>query len=338
MFAKGKELAYSIVLHDNPSLNYFSAKPIADHLYVGSKAIKDLATTEFVNNILVNSDYTLHALNNSAQTLKKFETTFIDWINSHSTNQVVGLSSYIPSFSAGTTQAFDSFYIRNHTRTFKCLVGEYFYHLRSWQDTFPWEFITSAADLKAGDALVISFPFCDTGNSPDQYNELMRTCCDLDIPVLIDCCYYGISQHCIIDVTYSCIDTVAFSLSKMFPVAHHRIGMRYTKHNIFDGQLLHSNIGYNNAYGAAIGNKLISTFNSDYIPKKYSEKQRIVCNVLGITPTNSVIFGLGDATWNLYSRRSLLNSYNLQFDPQMFKNRICLNTIFEHWNLFTEIA
>jgi len=49
------------------------------------------------------------------------------------------------------------------------------------------------------------------------------------------------------------------------------------------------------------------------------------------------MFAVGDADWNQYSRRNLLNIYQLDIDPSMFKNRVSLVSVFEHWNLFEKI-
>ena len=179
-------------------------------------------------------------------------------------------------------------------------------------------------------------PFCDTGSLHPEYDQLISVCEQLGVPVLVDCCYYPISGNVKIDVSSTCRDTVSFSLSKAFPVANLRIGVRYTR-NTIDGQKLHDTINYNNNLSAYIGSRIIDEFSSDYIYNKYKHKQMIVCDYFNLVPGNSVVFAVGNADWNQYSRRNLLDRYQLNMDPAKFNNRVSLVSIFEHWNLFEEI-
>jgi hypothetical protein len=114
--------------------------------------------------------------------------------------------------------------------------------------------------------------------------------------------------------------------------------MRYTRPDIFDGQKLHSNIGYNNNLGAAIGNLVLDNYSPDWIVEQRNQQYQTICSVLGLTTTSSVNFGIGDHSWNNHSRRELLKNYGLEFDPGLFVNRICLNKIYQYWNLFRKFV
>jgi hypothetical protein len=313
--------------------NFFTGRDTARHLFQGSRAVKDEQVTKVINTVLDNRN--LHLLNHNLY-LEEFQTAFLNWVG----DSVTGLSFYNSSFSNGTTQAFDSFYLRHSNKRFRCFVGEYFYHLKSWISLKKdWKFIQDIADIHPGDAVVISAPFCDTGSMHPNYKALLNHCSAKGIPVLVDCCYYPISRNIELNFEYDCIDTICFSLSKAFPVANYRIGIRYTKPNIADGQTLLNSINYNNNFAAFIGLKLIDNFSSDYIFLRYREKQRKVCNIIpGLTISDCAIFAVGDSAWNQYSRRNLLEQYQLDFDPMLFANRICLNSIYENWDLFEHYA
>jgi hypothetical protein len=177
-------------------------------------------------------------------------------------------------------------------------------------------------------------PFCDTAAPVENYDRIMSICDAQSIPVLLDLCYWPICHDLHVNLRYTCIDTVAFSLSKAWPVGTARIGMRYTRPGTFDGQKLHHSIGYNNNVGALIGNILLDKFEPDWIYTSRQRKYKTVCEVFGLQPTNSVNFGIGDSTWNRYNRRELLKSYQLDFDPALFVNRICINRVYQHWDLF----
>ena len=272
--------------------------------------------------------------NSKLDHLTNFINEFTPWLNQSSSN-VNGLENFEADFSSGTTQAFDSFYFRHREKRFRCLVGEYFYHIKTWtSNKVNWSFISDNDPLIPGDAMIISLPFCDTGHLVDDYLTLLSKCNELGIPVLIDCCYYTISGNINIDVDFPCIDTVTFSLSKAFPIAQHRIGVRYTRSNIFDGQKLHHSINYNNYLSAYVGLEFIKNFSADYIYNKYRLKQQEVSEFFNLDSSSCVLFAIGDHSWNQYSRKNLLSAYQLDFNPSLFANRICLNPVYENWDLF----
>ena len=327
MLTLHKQLAWMIAAR-NVSDFYLNRSQV-HHLYQGSKAISDELILHKVNHALARSTW------QHADNLTYFKQDFAPWLQEHSSNRISGLEQYQPNFSAGTTQAFDSFYFRHRTRRFRCFVGEYFYHLKTWlSNDVDWSFITDHDPLVAGDALVISAPFCDTGSMHPDYDVAIAHCNRLGIPVLVDACYYVISGGVELDVSAECIDTVAFSLSKAFPVGNLRIGIRYTRPSTVDGQSLHDSINYNNTMSAQIGSMLIDTYSSDYVYNKYRQQQLEFCNAVNLDASNCVLFAVGNDSWNEYNRRNLLQQYQLSFDPDLFANRISLTHVFENWPLF----
>ena len=313
------------------SFNFYLNREQVSNLYQGSRVIHNDVISNQIHHILTCNSW------QHADNLIQFKADFAPWLQQHSSNSIKGLDQYQPNFSAGTTQAFDSFYFRHRTRRFRCFVGEYFYHLKTWlSNNVDWSFITDQDPLIAGDALVISAPFCDTGNMHPEYESAVAQCNQLNIPVLVDACYYVISGGVQLDVTSQCVDTVAFSLSKAFPVANLRIGMRYTR-NTFDGQSLHDAINYNNTLSAQIGNMLIANYRSDYIYTHYRDQQLEFCRMVGIEPSDSVLFAVGDSKWTEYNRSNLLQQYQLSYDPELFANRICLSSVFENWDIFESL-
>lgn len=331
MLKRAKQLSWVIATRNNTDFRDIRSQ--ANLLLQGSRAIQDCAVLEHLHDIF-NQDLLDTGVNRGAN-LTEFVSTMRPWLEQHSTNTVTGLDQYQADFSSGTTQAFDSFYYRHRQRKMRCFVGEYFYHLKTWFSTNTnWSFITESDPLIEGDALVISAPFCDTGNMYTNMSEILLRCEQLNIPVLVDCCYYTISGNINIDVTSPAIDTVAFSLSKAFPVANLRIGVRYTRPGTFDGQQLHHSINYNNTLSAGIGLKLIKQFGSGHVYNTYQARQQEVCKYLGLEASNSVLFALGDSGWSCYNRNNLLQSYSLDLDPDQFQNRISLVSIFDNWDLF----
>ena len=254
--------------------------------YGGSFAVQDTHIIEFIKSINLTDSLWAEGIN------YQFCEKYFEWIAGTKNNTFKGLENFpYKVYANGTSQTFEIFYIKNKQRRFRCLRGEYIYHQLAWRNNWPdWKFIDEL-DLESNDAVVISLPFADTG---DEYRlkEILDACEEKNIPVLIDCAYFGTCKGVEFDLSYNCITDIAFSLSKIFPVAHARIGMRLTKQDDDDLMLVYDKINYNNRLGAKLGLELIQNFDSDYICNKYADKQIQLCNQLDITPSKTILFGL----------------------------------------------
>ncbi len=216
-----------------------------------------------------------------------------EWILSTTLNKVSGLENFpCAVYSNATTEVFDKFYMKNNKRRFRCFRGEYVYHQIAWRNHWPdWKFLEDDK-LEKNDAVVISLPFSDTGSKHLQMDDLLSQCSNLKIPVLVDCAYFGVCSNIEFDFSHSCITDIAFSLSKTFPLAYARIGMRLTRVDDDDSLLMLHKIGYTNRFGAALGLELIEKYSPDYIVNKYKKAQLDLCKNLGIEPSDTVLFGI----------------------------------------------
>ena len=241
---------------------------------------------------------------NDIELVEDFVQQYKSWISTSTNNKFIGLDNYqYACYSAATSEAFDKFYMKNSSKRFRCFRGEYIYHKIAWRDKFAWAYIDDD-ELRTGDAVIISLPFADTGNKHISYDEVLDTCERLDIPVLIDCCYFGVCSDIEFNLNYECITDVAFSLSKAFPVAHARIGMRLTKEDNDDTLFAYNKPGlmYTNRLTASLGKRFITEFSPDYMYNTYREKQLEYCQLTSTTPSNTVFFGIGDEKWQKYNR------------------------------------
>ena len=241
---------------------------------------------------------------NDIELVEDFVQQYKSWISTSTNNKFIGLDNYqYACYSAATSEAFDKFYMKNSSKRFRCFRGEYIYHKIAWRDKFAWAYIDDD-ELRTGDAVIISLPFADTGNKHISYDEVLDTCERLDIPVLIDCCYFGVCSDIEFNLNYECITDVAFSLSKAFPVAHARIGMRLTKEDNDDTLFAYNKPGlmYTNRLTASLGKRFITEFSPDYMYNTYREKQLEYCQLTSTTPSNTVFFGIGDENWQKYNR------------------------------------
>jgi len=221
--------------------------------------------------------------------------TYKNWMFS-AFNNITGFEDFSEAcFTNGTTQTFDHFYIRYKDKRFRIFKGEYFYHqmMRGlyFQDQFAW---LDEDTLRAGDAVVISVPFSETGNVPDSLESILQQCDKLDIPVLLDMAYLNLAVDLEIDLTHPCIKYISSSLSKAFPVDVHRIGIRLQRQKDEDQLYVHNEYNYNyiNLLSAYLGLNLMSTYSSDYLFNKYRESQLLFCDKLNVTPSSCVYFGI----------------------------------------------
>lgn len=326
-----KQLAWVLACRDD--LPYEDAAVYVKNFYSGSRAIRDpevlqhLESAPSVVELLYQHDI-----------IERFQSAFGPWLLKNQHNTIDGLESFVPDLSQGATQAFDSFFLRYPDRRIAFLQGEYFYHVLTAQYLDrPWVYVAGPAQLGDRDLLVLSWPFCDTGNTPEHVQLILEHCDHKGIPVLLDCAYFTLAHGIGLDLNHDCIKTVVFSLSKTFPVAHARIGMRYIRSDIMDGQRLHSNINYDNRISAGLGLHIIEHFSSDYVSNKYRSFSLDLSQRLGLAASQSVIFADGNQSWNMFGRKGLLETYGLDMDHRLFRNRICITALLEHKDVVCKI-
>lgn len=327
-----KQLAWLVVLTKNN--DFESCQTATQNFYSTSRAIADKKLIQTLHSLPL-----IHEIIYDSNLLLNFENAFSPWLLAHKTNSIKGLEEFEPDISQGSTQAFDSFFLKHFQREICFFQGEYLYHILSCQRlNRPWSMITDFNQITEKMALVISVPFCDTGNVPNQFKKILDHCDQLGVPVLLDCSYFTIANKIHLDLRHECIDTIAFSLSKTFPVAHARVGMRYTRIGWQDGQKLHKNINYNNRLTACVGLHLIQQYTSDYISVKYKPHYDYLVNLLGLSSSDTVIFANGNSDWQDYGRKVLIKSYGLNLDHKLFRNRICLTQLLENIDLISTVT
>ena len=268
-------------------------KPFGNAFAIADTEVLQVLKTNFsVPDIL--DDQCIHA-----DFLKEYQT----WIGTTKNNKVTGLEKFqYACFTNGTTEAFDKFYSKYSSKRFRFFKGEYLYHRLSLRNNnFKWEYLEDAP-IGKNDAVIISLPFSDTGNRHDEMDAVLHICNTLDVPVLIDCAYFGVCSHIDFNFEHNCIKEITFSLSKSLYVANLRIGMRLTREDDDDPLFVTNKIGYINKLSAFIGSTLLKKFTPDYIFNKYRHRQIQYCQILNVDPSNCVLFGIGDSRWNDYNR------------------------------------
>jgi len=237
------------------------------------------------------------------------------WIES--THKIIGWNKFKHlCFCNGTTESFDKFYLRYLNRKLRLLRGEYYYHQMIANNYQSFEWLEDISTLKKNDVLAMSVPFADTGDIPPNFYSILDHCEELKIPVLLDLAYINLSVGLSINLDYRCIDTITSSLSKVFPVSQHRIGLRLQQEVIDDTLLAYNQNQYLNLHSLCVGQSLINQYSADYCFKKYRTQQLNLCKELSITPSPCFIFGI--------DRDNLYPQYNRGTNS----NRLCLSDYF----------
>ena len=224
---------------------------------------------------------------------RTFLEEYYSWIQNTTLNTITGIDNFkVKTFSQGTTEAFDKFYLKNNSRCLRYFKGEYMYHQVAGRNYFKEAKFIEDDLPTANDCVVISLPFSDTGNEHPRMKEVLEECTRLNIPVLVDYAYLGICRDITFDLTHPCITDVTFSLSKTFPVPHLRIGMRLTRQDDDDALMVMNKTGYTNRLAIQVGLDLIRTWSVDFIPTQYKLAQEQLCQELEVEASNTVIFGI----------------------------------------------
>jgi hypothetical protein len=98
-------------------------------------------------------------------------------------------------FTQGTTESFAHFYIRyRNGYRLRLKKADYFYHqmMKSlwYSDKFSW---LDEDKIRPGDVVLVSLPFSDTGDKPEELDQLLDDCDQLGVPVMLDLAYLNLA-------------------------------------------------------------------------------------------------------------------------------------------------
>ena len=219
-------------------------------------------------------------------------------------------------FSNGTTETFDKFYFRYLKKRLRIYKGEYFYHQIMARNFMSMLWIDEGP-IQKNDVVVMSCPFSDTGELPDNFYDILSECEKWNVPVMLDMAYINISNLKNINLNFNCIKTITTSLSKVFPVEHHRIGIRFEREYFDDTLYAYNQNNYVNLYSVNIGLKFISKFSNNWLLDKYRNLQQQTCNELGVNTSSCVIFGI--------AKKGKFDEYNRGGES----NRLCFSKLWD---------
>lgn len=243
--------------------------------------------------------------------------TIRSWIESSKLNSVRGLERFgRADLINGTTQTFDDAYFRHRNRRLRFFRGEYAYHRRVFQN---WKFLEEES-LHENDFVIVSFPFCSTGNKHPEYDNILKEAERLSVPVIVDCAYFGTCLEMELDFQSPAIESVSFSLTKGLGLGDIRSGVRFSNLKEASPIQQHNDFHHTVLAAARIGIYMMEKFSPDHIPSKYRAAQESVCRDLNVQPTRCMHLALGgeewdsfrvDGTYNTLGIRELVKQRNL---------------------------
>lgn len=234
------------------------------------------------------------------------------WIQSSTNVKIHGLETFPYKFvSLGVTQTLDWFHLecaRNKWRM-RLLRGEYPYNRDVFD--FDWDSFIDDKPLEKGDAVIISMPFSGSGNKHPLYDEIMETCNRLDIPVMVDCAWFGTCYNLEWSLDYDCIKVAAFSTTKGLQTGQFRSGICFSKWN--HGSLSVQTEWHHGIHGNIFaGLLLMKEFTPDTAYNIYKEHQIRVCNYFGLIPSHTLHVALGNQDWDFFHRDRTYNRVNIK--------------------------
>lgn len=255
--------------------------------------------------------------------VNEFKENFLYWIKKTDLNEYKNIDSFKNiQITNGSVHTFDHFYLKHKNKRIMTMNGEFMYHKGSLKHDFRFATfhdieIFKERVLVSNDeyVFIISVPFTGYGRLHDQFFDWMNICEENHIPVLLDFCHAPVSKNVFLDLDqFSCVETLAFSISKPFYGGENlRVGLRFQRDNHDDGiDILNSSgIEMLNLIGIGISNELIKKYNFDYNWNTYGKLYSQVCSELRLNETNNILYGIGGEEYNEYDRSGV--------------NRICLS-------------
>ena len=250
----------------------------------------------------------------------EFVNLYPEWILSSKMNKFTGFDKLPYRFiSLGTTQAMDwwHYWSMSEGRRLRMYKGEYPYNRdvlleEEWMNR---RYIDETP-LSPGDSVIISFPFSGTGGKHPEMEKMFDLCDEMEIPVFVDCAWFGTCYDLEADLNRDCVKMVAFSTTKGLSCGNWRSGIVFSRLDV--GSLsVQTEWKHGIHLNVALANCLFKGFSPDTVPKKFKVSQHAVCEHYGLEPTNTIHIAQAPITeeWKRFSRDGTYNSCLLYTSP-----------------------
>ena len=234
------------------------------------------------------------------------------WLESSSDKKITGTKNFTHAhFVQGTSQTFDHFVLRHARNRILALPGEFQYHRCIGQHADFCVF--DHATINKNDAVIVSLPFSDTGRPHHLFESILDQCNQAGAAVCLDLAYWGITKDIVLDLDrFPCVQEFTISLSKPFHVLEtHRVGIRFSREYVNDGICMQNEVGSINFYSMGLGMHFLDHFSPDWVWTKYQDRYYQTCETLGLSPTDTVIFAMGDRMHHQDFNRGVPGQYRV---------------------------
>lgn len=211
--------------------------------------------------------------------------TIANWICSTKNNNITGLESFaVKDVVIGTTQTFDEAYYTYRNRQLRVFSNEYSYHKRNVLVKTLNDENNNYVPLEKNDWVLISLPFSGNGNIALYYEILLKDAEEKNIPVIVDCAWFGTCRNINFDFSSPVIKAVTFSLSKGIGLGNMRTGIRFSNYDTgsIKQQNDYKHLVFSNMQ---IGIWQMNKFGPDYITNKYLNAYKKMCKDLKLQQT-----------------------------------------------------
>ena len=269
---------------------------------------------ELTSNFFPNMD--VNTMQNEQDRFLEF---YPEWIASSKLSQFRGLEDFPKRYvSLGVTQALDWWHnwCLSQGLRLKMFRGEYPYNRDVWLGEYMgWDKSIDDIGLDRGDAVIISVPFSGSGRKHERWKWLIEECNAKDIPVFVDCAWFGTCFDIEVKLNHPCIKMVAFSTGKGLSCGNWRSGIVFSRMADDDRCSLELQTEWRHGIhlNVAIANHLMAKYGPDTMPKKYMEAHVAVCEHYGFETTNTIHIAVAPKTaeWQDYHRDETFNRVNI---------------------------
>lgn len=251
--------------------------------------------------------------------LDSYSKTWKYWLTSSKLKTIVGLEKFnYVDYTCGTSQTFDHFVIKHASKEIVVVQGDFQYHACIARPN-KFTYINDNT-VHAGQALIISLPFSDFGYKHPKFESILDQCNRLGVPVCLDLAYWGIAKNININLNhYPCITEITSSLSKPFyTLENHRVGIRFSRTYQNDGISMLNEVKMQNTFSMSLGIHFMNKFSADWSWEEFHLQYHDICSKNKLTPTDTLIFALGDQERHQEFNRGIANNF-----------RVCISELFK---------
>ena len=141
--------------------------------------------------------------------------------------------------------------------------------------------LQNITEIKENDLLIISVPFFETFKYKDNIDGILKRCCDLDIPVMLDLIWLPLSTETGQLRYTDCVQVISQSMTKVLPLSGIKGGVCFWRQPVpkrFNMYPLGNNVGY------SITKKYLEQFGYFHVRDSLKTLQNKWCKILNLSP------------------------------------------------------